>query len=485
MGLNNKEIKDLCDLIECGIFMFMKKYQENKSLTIKEFNSFLTDVTKLSKESDFPLIGYKVLRIKRNWALLEKCYEKDENLTPGEKSFVKLISNRFNNVNIEINNNFGNFSTELDEDKIINNNESINECVESFMEKINDEESQKTINASLDKLKELENYLELFEFCNIDSVSEELENCQTLWNVFSEQYDNLEKDPFVFEQIQIIKEMFETILIVVDESVFQSVVIDESELSKIESEIIKFDGDVSNNFFEKKTYKLQFSMSDGQNAYKLVEKMETFGGNIITYLSDHKYYNQNRKPIEAGKIHPVNLKFYSDVVMWDEEDKYSLSTKKTGKICVLDISPEIMNDFDCAFELDEEESIQIETGEYIKNIKYISLNRKFYDKDKDIIYVNQSCFDEITINNEVISVTYDCEKYNFKLTKKNSSFIKDRKEMDSSEYNKQKNEMEQNYHKIEAILSEYISQLDDQTDESVKIKGLLAKLETSRKRYMQ
>ena len=57
--------------------------------------------------------------------------------------------------------------------------------------------------------------------------------------------------------------------------------------------------------------------------------------------------------------------------------------------------------------------------------------------------------------------------------------------MDSSEYNKQKDEMEQNYHKIEAILSEYISQLDEQTDESVKLKGLLAKLETSRKRYMQ
>ena len=331
----------------------------------------------------------------------------------------------------------------------------------------------------------VEKQLSYFEDTNIDFVRDKIERLLKYWSAINKTYESLsdeKKSTLFINYFNLINEMFTEIQNSVDEEVFT---IDESELLKIESEIIKFDEDVSNKFFEKKTHKLQFSMSDGQNAYKLVEKIETFGGNIITYLSDHKYYNQNRKPIEAGKIHPVNLKFYSDVVMWDEEDKYSSLTKKTGKVCVLDISPEIMNDFNCAFELNEEESIQIETGEYIKNIKYISLNRKFYDKDKDIIYVNQSCFDDITINNEVISVTYDREKYNFKLTKKNYSFIKDRKEMDASEYNKQKDEMEQNYHKIEAILSEYISQLDDQTDESVKLKGLLAKLETSRKRYMQ
>lgn len=331
----------------------------------------------------------------------------------------------------------------------------------------------------------VEKQLSYFEDTNIDFVRDKIERLLKYWAALNKTYESLsdeKKSTLFVNYFNLINEMFTEIQNSEDEEVFT---IDESELSKIGSEIIKFDEDVSNIFFEKKAYILQFSMRDGQKAYKLVESVATSGGNIITYLSDHKYYNQNRNPIEVGKIHPVNLKSYSDVVMWDEEDRNSSLIKKTGKVCVLDISPEIMNDFNCAFELNEEESIQIETGEYIKNIKYISLNRKFYDKDKDIIYVNQSCFDEITINNEVISVIYDREKYNFKLTKKNSSSIIDRKKMDSSEYNKQKDEMEQNYHKIEAILSEYISQLDEQTDESVKLKELLAKLETSRKRYMQ
>lgn len=331
----------------------------------------------------------------------------------------------------------------------------------------------------------VEKQLSYFEDTNIDFVRDKIERLLKYWAALNKTYESLsdeKKSTLFVNYFNLINEMFTEIQNSEDEEVFT---IDESELSKIGSEIIKFDEDVSNIFFEKKAYILQFSMRDGQKAYKLVESVATSGGNIITYLSDHKYYNQNRNPIEVGKIHPVNLKSYSDVVMWDEKDRNSSLIKKTGKVCVLDISPEIMNDFNCAFELNEEESIQIETGEYIKNIKYISLNRKFYDKDKDIIYVNQSCFDEITINNEVISVIYDREKYNFKLTKKNSSSIIDRKKMDSSEYNKQKDEMEQNYHKIEAILSEYISQLDEQTDESVKLKELLAKLETSRKRYMQ
>lgn len=332
----------------------------------------------------------------------------------------------------------------------------------------------------------VEKQLSYFEDTNIDFVRDKIERLLKYWSAINKTYESLsdeKKSTLFVNYFNLINEMFTEIQNSEDEEVFT---IDESELSKIGNEIIKFDEDVSNKFFEKKTHKLQFSMSDGQNAYKLVEKIEALGGNIITYLSDHKYYNQNRKRIEVGKIHPVNLKFYSDVVMWDEKDRNSSLTKKTGKVCVLDISPEIMNDSNRAFELNEEKSIQIESREDIKNIKYISLNGKFYNKDKDTIYDHEFDFNEISIvDNEVMIINCKRGNYNFKLTKKNLSFEMERKEMDSSEYDKQKDEMEYNYHKIEAIISEYISQLDDQTDESVKLKGLLAKLETSRKRYMQ
>ena len=203
------------DLIESGIFMFMKEIQEKKSLTIQALSDFLNDLNKLSKKNDDATINYKLSRIKRNWMVLVDFYEKNDDIkkTEMELAILKLITEHFANTLILDTDKLV-FQNNIEETKLEEKYNNVHECINYFLELINEKDYAK-INASLDRFKELENDLALFEVTVIDNLNDELEQKQKLWNVFHDLYKSGDaNDVFVSEQIKIIAEMFENILTV-------------------------------------------------------------------------------------------------------------------------------------------------------------------------------------------------------------------------------------------------------------------------------
>lgn len=212
--MKNNEIEKY-DLIESGIFMFMKEIQEKKSLTIQALSDFLNDLNKLSKENDDATINYKLSRIKRNWMVLVDFYEKNDDIkkTEMELAILKLITEHFANTLILDTDKLV-FQNNIEETKLEEKYNNVHECINYFLELINEKDYAK-INASLDRFKELENDLALFEVTVIDNLNDELEQKQKLWNVFHDLYKSGDaNDVFVSEQIKIIAEMFENILTV-------------------------------------------------------------------------------------------------------------------------------------------------------------------------------------------------------------------------------------------------------------------------------
>ena len=227
MQMNN--LNELCEICnDCGdeIFMFMENIQKNKDINIKDLNSFLKDVEELSKEDDIGLIGHKIVRLKKEWALLVKYYA-DVELTTSKRAYLNSITECIDKIEIEdMTAAYRVF--DLSDDEIEDIYTSIDNFIEDFIETIdNIEQLQKegktdsddykklleSIN-DLSKFNELEKSLENFEVCDITSIDNELTTRQSLWNNFEEEYKNLEfeKNNFVSEQILIIKEKFENIL---------------------------------------------------------------------------------------------------------------------------------------------------------------------------------------------------------------------------------------------------------------------------------
>lgn len=94
----------------------------------------------------------------------------------------------------------------------------------------------------------VEKQLSYFEDTNIDFVRDKIERLLKYWAALNKTYESLsdeKKSTLFVNYFNLINEMFTEIQNSEDEEVFT---IDESELSKIGSEIIKFDEDVSNIF---------------------------------------------------------------------------------------------------------------------------------------------------------------------------------------------------------------------------------------------
>lgn len=101
MQMNDLEnLCEICDDCSDEIFMFMENIQKNKTVNILDLSSFLKDVEELSKEADIGLIGHKVLKLKRNWALLSKYYT-DVELTTSKRAYLNSITECIDKIEIE------------------------------------------------------------------------------------------------------------------------------------------------------------------------------------------------------------------------------------------------------------------------------------------------------------------------------------------------------------------------------------------------
>ncbi len=322
--MNN--LNELCEICnDCGdeIFMFMENIQKNKDINIKDLNSFLKDVEELSKEDDIGLIGHKIVRLKKEWALLVKYYA-DVELTTSKRAYLNSITECIDKIEIEdMTAAYRVF--DLSDDEIEDIYTSIDNFIEDFIETIdNIEQLQKegktdsddykklleSIN-DLSKFNELEKSLENFEVCDITSIDNELTTRQSLWNNFEEEYKNLEfeKNNFVSEQILIIKEKFENILKEIPERYLNP--IDANELLAIENEINEFDANACNTCGPMKE-----KMTDGVKAYKLEKDFAPNNYEFIAYISTSNYYDLN-KNLCYKDILIRNVRISQDTIFWE------------------------------------------------------------------------------------------------------------------------------------------------------------------------
>lgn len=322
--MNN--LNELCEICnDCGdeIFMFMENIQKNKDINIKDFNSFLKDVEELSKEDDIGLIGHKIVRLKKEWALLVKYYA-DVELTTSKRAYLNSITECIDKIEIEdMTAAYRVF--DLSDDEIEDIFTSIDNFIEDFIETIdNIEQLQKegktdsddykklleSIN-DLSKFNELEKSLENFEVCDITSIDNELTTRQSLWNNFEEEYKNLEfeKNNFISEQILIIKEKFENILKEIPERYLNP--IDANELLAIENEINEFDANACNTYGP-----IKEKMNDDVEAYKLEESFSPNHFEFIAYISTSNYYDLNKNLCYKDLL-IRNVKISQDTVFWE------------------------------------------------------------------------------------------------------------------------------------------------------------------------
>lgn len=314
---------EICDVCEDEIFIFMENIQKNKDINIKDLNSFLKDVEELSKKADIGLIGHKIVRLKRNWALLAKYYA-DVELTTSKRAYLNSITECIDKIEIEdITAAYRVF--DLSDDEIEDVFASIDKFIEDFNETIdNIEQLQKegktdsddykkllkSIN-DLSKFNELEKSLENFEVCDITAIYNELTTRQSLWNNFEEEYKSLgvEKNNFVSEQILIIKEKFENALKDISEKHFN--IIDDEELLAIENEINEFDANACNT-----CRPIKEKMNDGVEAYKLEKDFSPNNYEFIAYISTSNYYDLH-KNLCYKEILIRNVKISQDTIFWE------------------------------------------------------------------------------------------------------------------------------------------------------------------------
>ncbi len=354
MQMNN--LNELCEICnDCGdeIFMFMENIQKNKDINIKDLNSFLKDVEELSKEDDIGLIGHKIVRLKKEWALLVKYYA-DVELTTSKRAYLNSITECIDKIEIEdMTAAYRVF--DLSDDEIEDIFTSIDNFIEDFIETIdNIEQLQKegktdsddykklleSIN-DLSKFNELEKSLENFEVCDITSIDNELTTRQSLWNNFEEEYKNLEfeKNNFVSEQILIIKDKFENILKEIPERYLNP--IDANELLAIENEINEFDANACNT-----CRPIKEKMTDGVEAYKLTENFSYDCQNFITYISNENFYTQKRRVYNEYKV--KNVKINGDTIFYEQVFKNGNSMETNRKLQLGNITeriPELENQY--------------------------------------------------------------------------------------------------------------------------------------------
>ncbi len=352
--MNN--LNELCEICnDCGdeIFMFMENIQKNKDINIKDLNSFLKDVEELSKEDDIGLIGHKIVRLKKEWALLVKYYA-DVELTTSKRAYLNSITECIDKIEIEdMTAAYRVF--DLSDDEIEDIFTSIDNFIEDFIETIdNIEQLQKegktdsddykklleSIN-DLSKFNELEKSLENFEVCDITSIDNELTTRQSLWNNFEEEYKNLEfeKNNFVSEQILIIKDKFENILKEIPERYLNP--IDANELLAIENEINEFDANACNT-----CRPIKEKMTDGVEAYKLTENFSYDCQNFITYISNENFYTQKRRVYNEYKV--KNVKINGDTIFYEQVFKNGNSMETNRKLQLGNITeriPELENQY--------------------------------------------------------------------------------------------------------------------------------------------
>ena len=314
---------EICDVCEDEIFIFMENIQKNKDINIKDLNNFLKDVEELSKKADIGLIGHKIVRLKRNWALLAKYYA-DEELTTSKRAYLNSITECIDKIEIkDITAAYRVFN--LSDDEIEDIFISIDNFIEDFNETIDNIEQLKkegktdsddykkllkSIN-DLSKFNELEKSLEKFEVCDITSIDNELTTRQSLWNNFEEEYKSLEfeKNNFVSEQILIIKEKFENALKDISEKHFN--IIDDEELLAIENEINEFDANACNT-----CRPIKEKMNDGVEAYKLEKDFSPNNYEFIAYISTSNYYDLH-KNLCYKEILIRNVKISQDTIFWE------------------------------------------------------------------------------------------------------------------------------------------------------------------------
>ena len=324
MQMNDLEkLCEICDDCSDEIFMFMENIQKNKDINIKDLNSFLKDVEELSKRADIGLIGHKIVRLKKNWALLVKYYA-DVELTTSKRAYLNSITECIDKIEIEdITAAYRVF--DLSDDEIEDIFISIDNFIEDFIETIDnierfqkEEKSDsddykkllKSIN-DLSKFNELEKSLENFEVCDITSIDNELTTRLSLWNNFEEEYKSLgfEKNNFVNEQILIIKEKFENALKDISEKHFN--IIDDEELLAIENEINEFDANACNT-----CRPIKEKMNDGVEAYKLEKDFSPNNYEFIAYISTSNYYDLHKNLCYKG-ILIRNVKISQDTIFWE------------------------------------------------------------------------------------------------------------------------------------------------------------------------
>lgn len=314
---------EICDVCEDEIFIFMENIQKNKDINIKDLNSFLKDVEELSKRSNIGLIGHKIVRLKKNWALLVKYYA-DVELTTSKRAYLNSITECIDKIEIEdITAAYCVF--DLSDDEIEDIFISIDNFIEDFIEtidnierlqkeeKIDSDDYKKLLKSinDLSKFNELEKSLENFEVCDITSIDNELTTRQSLWNNFEEEYKILgfEKNNFVSEQILIIKEKFENALKDISEKHFN--IIDDEELLAIENEINEFDANACNT-----CRPIKEKMNDGVEAYKLEKDFSPNNYEFIAYISTSNYYDLHKNLCYKG-ILIRNVKISQDTIFWE------------------------------------------------------------------------------------------------------------------------------------------------------------------------
>lgn len=324
MQMNDLEkLCEICDDCSDEIFMFMENIQKNKDINIKDLNSFLKDVEELSKRADIGLIGHKIVRLKKNWALLVKYYA-DVELTTSKRAYLNSITECIDKIEIEdITAAYRVF--DLSDDEIEDIFISIDNFIEDFIEtidnierfqkeeKIDSDDYKKLLKSinDLSKFNELEKSLENFEVCDITSIDNELTTRLSLWNNFEEEYKSLgfEKNNFVNEQILIIKEKFENALKDISEKHFN--IIDDEELLAIENEINEFDANACNT-----CRPIKEKMNDGVEAYKLEKDFSPNNYEFIAYISTSNYYDLHKNLCYKG-ILIRNVKISQDTIFWE------------------------------------------------------------------------------------------------------------------------------------------------------------------------
>ena len=318
-----EKLCEICDDCSDEIFMFMENIQKNKDINIKDLNSFLKDVEELSKRADIGLIGHKIVRLKKNWALLVKYYA-DVELTTSKRAYLNSITECIDKIEIEdITAAYRVF--DLSDDEIEDIFISIDNFIEDFIEtidnierfqkeeKIDSDDYKKLLKSinDLSKFNELEKSLENFEVCDITSIDNELTTRLSLWNNFEEEYKSLgfEKNNFVNEQILIIKEKFENALKDISEKHFN--IIDDEELLAIENEINEFDANACNT-----CRPIKEKMNDGVEAYKLEKDFSPNNYEFIAYISTSNYYDLHKNLCYKG-ILIRNVKISQDTIFWE------------------------------------------------------------------------------------------------------------------------------------------------------------------------